>query len=324
MNPDNVPFPPKTLRRIPIYIISGFLGSGKTTLLNRLLSHAPKSAVIINEFGATGIDQQLLREHNVPLSTLVGGCMCCQIRGSLTPILKNLRMAWDANNNYFERVIIETSGVANPEPVLDILLKDRWLAARYSIQGAITTVSAIMDVQHFERFPEITAQIAFADSVVLTQTDLAEALQQQSIQAKLDQLAPAAIHIIAVQAKIDANSILNTGKKLRALHTHTLPIVPNHAFHTISIQLPSVMPWPQLQTALNYLTTHYCEQLVRLKGLVYTPEHKQPLLIQGVAGKLYPPTYLSYRSSDDGIGRLVFISEGELKGLSEIVQRLFH
>ncbi|MDO9141147.1 MAG: GTP-binding protein, partial [Methylobacter sp.] len=90
--------PSKTIERIPVFIISGFLGSGKTTLLNRLLSHAPKSAVIINEFGTTPIDQQLLREHKVPLSTLVGGCLCCQVIGSLTPLLKNLRMAWDSKD----------------------------------------------------------------------------------------------------------------------------------------------------------------------------------------------------------------------------------
>ncbi|MGZ5802245.1 MAG: GTP-binding protein, partial [Burkholderiaceae bacterium] len=89
MNHYNVSPSTKVIERIPVFIISGFLGSGKTTLLNRLLNHEPKSAVIINEFGATPIDQQLLREHKVPLSTLVGGCLCCQVRGSLTPLLKN-------------------------------------------------------------------------------------------------------------------------------------------------------------------------------------------------------------------------------------------
>ena len=166
MNPYSLSPSSKVIERIPVFIISGFLGSGKTTLLNRLLSHAPKSAVIINEFGTTPIDQQLLREHKVPLSTLVGGCLCCQVIGSLTPLLKNLRMAWDSGNKPFERVIIETSGVANPEPVLDILLRERWLAKRYSLQGVIATVSAIMDDAHFGYFPEAQAQIAWADTVV--------------------------------------------------------------------------------------------------------------------------------------------------------------
>ena len=309
-----------TLRRIPVFIISGFLGSGKTTLLNRLLSHAPKSAVIINEFGATGIDQQILREHKVPLSTLVGGCLCCQVRGSLAPILKNLRMAWDVDNNYFERVIIETSGVANPEPILDILLKDRWLSARYSLQNAITTVSAIMDEQNFERFPEVTAQIAWADTVILTQNDLAETWQQQRIQAKLNQLAPAATCLIAVQGKIDPDVILNAGKKFRPRRYHELSALPSHEFSSISVQLTTPISWERLHNALTYLMTHYSEQLVRIKGMVYTTEQNQALMVNGAAGKLYPSSYLPPRSSDDGIGCFVFISHGEIKGLAETVQ----
>jgi G3E family GTPase len=310
---------PKTIQRIPVIIISGFLGSGKTTLLNRLLSHAPKSAVIINEFGATGIDQQILREHKVPLSTLVGGCLCCQVRGSLAPILKNLRMAWDADNHYFERVIIETSGVANPEPILDILLKDRWLSARFSLQAAITTVSAIMDARNFERFPEVTAQIAFADSVVLTQTDLADAWQQKQIQTKLGQLAPTATHLIAMQGEIDPDAIFNTTKKLRRQRGDDLVVTSEHELNTITVQLTAPISSQRLHTVLTYLTLHYSAQLVRFKGLVYTTEQNQPLMVHGVAGKLYPPSYLPHRPSDDGIGRLVLIYTGEIPGFAESI-----
>ena len=121
----------KSIQRIPVLVLTGFLGSGKTTLLNRLLTGLPRSAVIINEFGVTPIDQQLLREHNIPLSTISGGCLCCEVRDALAPVLKNLRMAWDnaGDKKPFDRIIIETSGVANPEPVLDVLLGQNWLSA---------------------------------------------------------------------------------------------------------------------------------------------------------------------------------------------------
>lgn len=317
MNRHNLSPPSKVIERIPVFIISGFLGSGKTTLLNRLLSHVPKSAVIINEFGTTPIDQQLLREHQVPLSTLVGGCLCCQVIGSLTPLLKNLRMAWDSGNKSFERVIIETSGVANPEPVLDILLRERWIAKRYSLQGVITTVSAIMDEDYFDYFPEAQAQIAWADIVVMTQTDLAESKQIEKIKVRLNQLAPAATRLTAVQGIIDPNVLLNFPKKFRQLRDHELLDLPDHRFSSITLQLEDPIPWERLQPALAYLTTHYSKQLVRLKGLLYTPDQNQPLLVQGAAGKLYPSTRLPSRSSDDGIGRLVFISNGEIKGLTE-------
>lgn len=317
MNPYNVYSSTKVIERIPVFIISGFLGSGKTTLLNRLLSHAPKSAVIINEFGTTPVDQQLLREHKVPLSTLVGGCLCCQVIGSLTPLLKNLRMAWDAGDRPFERVIIETSGVANPEPVLDILLRERWLAKRYSLQGVITTVSAVMDEDHFDYFPEAQAQIAWADTVVMTQTDLATAEQIERMSARLERLAPAANRLTAVQGELDPDALLNFPKKLRRLRDTERPDLPDHGFSSITLQLEHPLPWERLQKALEYLVLHYPKQLIRLKGMVYTPEQNQPLLVQGAAGRLYPTTRLPVRMSDDGVGRLVIITQGEAMGLAE-------
>lgn len=317
MNPYHLSPTTKSIERIPVFIISGFLGSGKTTLLNRLLSHAPKSAVIINEFGTTPIDQQLLREHKVPLSTLVGGCLCCQVIGSLTPLLKNLRMAWDSGDKPFERVIIETSGVANPEPVLDILLRERWLAARYSLQGVITTVSAVMDEDYFDYFPEAQAACAWADTVVMTQTDLATTEQIERIGARLSQLAPAATRLTAVQGELNPDVLLNFPKKFRRLRgTETLDL-PDHGFSSISLQLEHPLPWERLQKALEYLVSHYPKQLVRLKGMVYTPGQNQPLLVQGAAGRLYPETRLPARASDDGIGRLVIITHGEIKTLAE-------
>ncbi|MGZ5614898.1 MAG: CobW family GTP-binding protein [Methylobacter sp.] len=307
----------KTIERIPVFVISGFLGSGKTTLLNHLLSHAPKSAVIINEFGVTPIDQQLLREHKVPLSTLVGGCLCCQVRGSLAPLLKNLRMAWDSGNQSFERVIIETSGVANPEPVLDILLRERWLAGRYSLQGVIATVSATMDLDYFARFPEVQAQIAWADTVVVTQTDLATEEAIAKLEARLSILAPAAYRLSAVQGELDHDVLLNAAKTFRPLRETELAGLPDHGFHSITLQFEHPLPWERLQKMLDYLIVRYLKQLIRLKGMVYTPGQNEPLLVQGAAGRLFPATRLPVRATDDGIGRLVIITQGEVRGLAE-------
>jgi len=319
MNHYNLSSSAKAIERIPVFIISGFLGSGKTTLLNRLLNHAPKSAVIINEFGATPIDQQLLREHKVPLSTLAGGCLCCQVRGSLMPILKNLRMAWDAGNKSFERVIIETSGVANPEPVLDILLRQRWLAERYSLQGVIATVSATMDADHFDCFPEAKAQIAWADTVVMTQTDLATTEAIAKLETHLSVLAPAATRLTAVQGALDYDALFNSTKKLRHLLDAGSADLPDHTFNSISLRFEQPMPWERLQKILERLIADYPKQLLRVKGMIYTPGQSEPLLVQGAAGKLYPVTRLPSRAADDGVGRLVIITYGEIKGLAEDV-----
>jgi len=328
----------KAIERIPVIVITGFLGSGKTTLLNSLLKAAPKSAVIINEFGSTPIDQQLLRDHKVPISVLAGGCLCCQVRGSLTPVLKNLRMAWDANNSHassqladgihtipgdkpFDRVIIETSGVANPEPVLDTLLRERWLSARYHLHGVITTVSATTGAESLERFTEAKAQLGWADTVALTHSDLASPTQLAAASIWLDKLAPSYARLNVVQGVVEPDLILGLSKKIIPLGQLQNDV--EHRFNSISLQLDDPIAWPRLQIALESLLNKHSQHLVRLKGVIFTPEHPEPLLIQGVSNKLYQPVRLPFRSTDDGKGRLVFITEGDVSSLAEDLMAIF-
>ena len=317
----------KTPERIPIILLNGFLGSGKTTLLNSLLKKWPRSAVIINEFGATPIDQELLREHNILLSVLAGGCLCCQVRDTLIPVLKNLRMAWEnsktgpscdgLSSKPFDRIIIETSGVANPLAVLDVLLNQRWLSTRISLKAVITTVSALMAQDHFDSFPEITAQIAWADTIVITQTDLASNEQIEHLHARLDSLAPAAPRFQAANGLIDVDSVFETPVPFHRLDIHTAIEIPDHHFYSLDLRLEHPIPWEKLKTALLTLMAQHSGQLLRLKGMTYTPDDNNPLLVQGVAGQLYPPIHLPARSSDDGIGHLIIISHGEIKNLAQ-------
>ncbi|MCX7098341.1 MAG: GTP-binding protein [Methylococcales bacterium] len=306
-----------SLNRIPVFLLTGFLGSGKTTLLNRLLAHSPKSAVIINEFGAMPIDQQLLREHKAPLSVLVGGCLCCQVKGSLSPMLKNLRMGWESGTIAFDRVIIETSGVANPEPVMDSLLRERWLAARFSLQAVICTVSAVMDAANFETFPEVKAQIAWADTVVLTQTDLATSGQIEEASNFLAHFAPAAKRLTAVNGDVDMDAILGLALTLRPMiQSHAFGLA-EHSFSSVGVQLATPIIWEVLQSALLSTMAEYQSSLLRIKGLVYVSGQDTPVLVQATADRLYPPTLLPLRPTDDGVGRLVFISRGELVHLTD-------
>ena len=304
---------------IPVPLLSGFLGSGKTTLLNRLLSHYPHSAVIINEFGATPIDPQLLREHNIAISTLSGGCLCCQVKGSLTPFLKNLRMGWEAKaDKPFERIFIETSGVANPEPVLDTLLRERWLAARYRLEGMITTVSAATGAEMLSRFPEAQTQVAWADALVMTQTDLATAEQTEALLAYLQKFAPATPRLQAVNGEIDANAVFAALKPVPYRLKQTLSI-PEHSFFSMSLLLEQPIEWARLQRVLEDFLHHHAGQIVRLKGVVYTADDPQPLLVQAAGGLLFAPVRLSPKASDDGRGRLVLITDGENAGLSAVL-----
>jgi G3E family GTPase len=151
----------------------------------------------------------------------------------------------------------------------------------------------------------------------MTQTDLATAQQIERMTARLDQLAPAATRLTAVQGELDADALLNLPKKFRRLGDAERPDLPDHGFSSITVQLEHPLPWERLQKALEYLIAHYPKQLVRLKGMVYTPGQNQPLLVQGSAGRLYPATRLPVRTSDDGIGRLVIITQGGVTGLAE-------
>lgn len=311
---------PKPIPKIPLLILTGFLGSGKTTLLNNILTQAPRSAVIINEFGTTPIDQQLLREHKILISTLSGGCLCCQVKGALMPVLKNLRMTWEnAAEKPFDRIIIETSGIANPEPVLDTVLKQSWLSARYSLQGIIATISTLTGNDTLNRFADAQAQIAWADCIALTHTDLASSSQIEQLETRLAELSPAAKKIHVLNGAIDLERLLNF-----STHIRYLPIIKqtdfiDHGFNSVSLQFKHPITWYRLEVVLLNLMEHYGENLTRIKGLIFDPAFDHPLLVQGSSSRLYPPTHLPARESDDFISRLVFIMADEVAGFEETV-----
>jgi G3E family GTPase len=217
----------------------------------------------------------------------------------------------------FDRIIIETSGVANPLAVLDILLNQRWLSTRISLKTVITTVSALMDQDHFDSFPEITAQIAWADTIVITQTDLASNEQIERLHARLDSLAPAAPRFQAVNGLIDVDSVFEAPMPFHRLDMHTAIEIPDHRFYSLDLRLEHPIPWEKLKATLLTLMTQHSGQLLRLKGVAYMPDDINPLLVQGVSGLLYPPVHLPARSSDDGIGHLIIISNGEIKNLAQ-------
>ena len=309
----------KTIQRIPIIVISGFLGSGKTTLLNRLLTELPCSAVIIHEFGVTPIDPLLLREHNIPLSTLSGGCLCCQVRDALAPVLKNLRMAWDnASKKPFDRIIIETSGVANPKPVLDVLLKQNWLSARYSLHGVIATISALNGAEVIDRFPEAQAQIAWADTVAITHSDMADAGQLATVHNRLSRLSPAANRLEVINGDVELDRLLDFPAQYHYLGNEMADL-PDHGFNSITLQFDKPLTWGSLMRILQRLMAKYGDKLVRVKGLIFDPSYDHPLLVQGAPSVLHPPAHLPARESDDFISRLVFIMAGPIDGLADDV-----
>jgi G3E family GTPase len=307
-----------TPARLPVVLLTGFLGSGKTTLLNRLLQVWPRAAVLINEFGKTPLDHILLNRNDIPLMILSGGCLCCQIKDALAPTLKNLRMAWQGSKpSAFDRLIIECSGVASPEPVLDVLLRDRWLAARYHLQATLTTLAVPQAVEQLQRFAEARSQLAYADVVVLTHGDMADADDTAEVMAHLDTVVPATPYLSAVQGQIDPERLL----QLTRISPHYRPHSgqadwPDHGFQSLSLYLEHPLPWPVLHSALERLLRGFRTVLVRIKGVVYLTGEARPQVIQVAGGRLYPPTPLP-GSPQDYIGRLVIIMAGDPRAIAE-------
>jgi G3E family GTPase len=199
---------------LPVSILTGFLGSGKTTLLSRLLRHPAmgRVALVINEFGEVGIDGALVEAPEEEMVVLDSGCVCCTVRGDLVESLNRL---YERRHMgvipEFDRVLVETTGLADPAPILHTLMNDAGLAARYRLDSVITTVDAVMGASQFERHKESVKQAAVADRLVLTKTDIAAPDAVSALKAQLEAINPAATPIVAAFGEADPDALFGAG-----------------------------------------------------------------------------------------------------------------
>src|SRR5262244_4448468 len=180
---------------IPATLLTGFLGSGKTTVLNHVLKQPgmAATAVIVNEFGEIGLDHLLVERLNEEVVLLNSGCLCCTVRGDIVDTLTNLFVdRVKGKVPYFNRVAIETTGLADPAPILHTLMTDPIVAARYMLDGVVTTVDAVTGEATLDRQPEAVKQAAVADRLLLSKTDLAAPAAREEIEARLTVLNPSA------------------------------------------------------------------------------------------------------------------------------------
>jgi len=321
---------------IQVSLLTGFLGSGKTTLLNRLLRHPDmaETAVLVNEFGDIGIDHLLVEQVDEDMVQLTTGCLCCAVQGDLTRALRELflkRVKGDVTQ--FRRVLIETTGLADPAPVIHTLMNDPVIATRYFLDGVITTVDAVHGAGQLARHPESRKQAAVADRIVITKTDLAERDAVAGLEAALKSLNPAAPVIHAVMGDVAPDRLFGCGlydpatksfdvrRWLReeaysgdhAGHDHDHDHGHGAHRHASDIQAfcmtyDEAIEWPAFVAWIQTLITHKGENLLRIKGLVNIAGEDQPIAIHGVQHVFHSPVRLPAWPGEDRRSRIVFIT----------------
>jgi G3E family GTPase len=304
---------------IPVTVLTGFLGSGKTTLLGHLLRQPDlaRTAVIINEFGEIGLDHELVEASDDSTIALTTGCLCCKVRDDLTATLGDLiRRRDEGTVAPFTRVVIETSGLADPAPILQTLMTDRGLAERLMLGGVVTTVDAVNGATTLAREAISAKQVAVADRLVLTKSDLAEA-EDRTLLARLAALNPSAPLLHADRGMIDPRGILEA----RSLDQLTrLPEAEQggerHHHHdngivTYAIVRAAPIRAVTLTLLLETLAEHCGSDLLRLKGIVNVAESpQQPAVIHGVQHVFHPPSWLPHWPTSDRRSRIVVIARG--------------
>ncbi|HKD74371.1 MAG TPA: GTP-binding protein [Ktedonobacterales bacterium] len=303
--------------KIPVAIVTGFLGSGKTTLISRILRDPAfaRTAVIVNEFGEIGLDHELIASSDETLLALTTGCLCCAVRSDLVATLLDLQRRREAGDISFSRVLIETSGLADPAPILHALMTDRDVAQQHGIDGIATVVDALHGEATLDRSPEARRQAALADTLLLSKTDIAGSTV--ALQNRLAKLNPGATllrtHHVAPAMLFTGTNVVERFATLPELPAPNPFMRPQHSdgIETFTLVRERPVPALALTLLLEALAEHCGARLLRLKGLVNIAEMPgQPAVIHGVQHVFSPPEFLERWPSADHTTRVVFIVQG--------------
>ena len=310
--------------RTPVSIITGFLGSGKTTLLNHVLQDPAMAgaAVIINEFGEIGLDHLLIATPNENTVLLSSGCICCAVRGDLVDTLRDLdakRLAGGVPP--FNRVLIETTGLADPVPIIQTVIADEKIAPRFEMDGVITLVDAVNGMTQLDRQPEAVKQAAVADRLLFTKTDVAAEAQTAALLQRLAQLNPGAPVQTVHQGNIDPAALfgvaLNAGARgsevarwLRDEAVTNVTYIPVHKHHdhirSYCLYLDEPVSRMGMTAWLTAIASLRGANLLRVKALLNV--EGEPVVVHAVQTLIHEPVMLAQWPDADRRSRLVFIT----------------
>ena len=307
--------------RIPVTLLTGFLGSGKTTLANRLLRRPSfaNTAVIVNELGEIGLDHLLVERGDDSVLLLDSGCLCCALQGGLRETLADLFVRRAAGSvPRFERVVVETTGVADPGPIANALVLDALLRAEFRLAAIVTTVDALHAMRQLAEEPEAVRQVVLADVLIVTKTDLAAPEVVAALDMRLEELNPTARKATAVRGDIDADLLFPERRTAAAVPAagerlwHSTQGVPaagtrERRFTTFARRLEHPVHWPGVAAWTALVSERFGERLLRVKGLLAVGEERAPVAIHAIDGFFHPPERLERWPSADHTSRLVCI-----------------
>jgi G3E family GTPase len=315
--------------RVPIHVLTGFLGSGKTTLLRHLLAdpELADTAVVINEFGEVGLDHLLVRQVAEDVVLLSSGCLCCSVRDDLVSTLAELNALMRAGEiPAFARIVVETTGMADPAPIMQAILCEKSLTPWFRLGHVITTVDAVNGAQTLLRHREARQQLATADRVILTKSDLVDASESAALLDKLKAANPGAIFVASSKGHLPAHAVLDetcismrTPESIRPpvdelQHDERVPLGPfmgghDEAIRTFTVHLEHPVEWSAFVDWLELLLVNRGDSILRVKGLLGVTGDERPVVVQGVQHVLYPVDRLpQWPEGTSTPGWIVFIA----------------
>jgi G3E family GTPase len=298
--------------KIPVLLLTGFLGSGKTTLLNRLLRD-PRyegTAIVINEAGDIGVDQALVVEGTEDVVLLEGGCICCRLRGSLNETLHRLNLRRKRGEVGFRRIVVETSGLSDPAPILAALVADAAFMRDFVVSGIVTVVDSVNFADTHRRFAEARMQVGLADRLVLAKTDMVDEGAAAEILERLARLNPDA-EIVTSQPDASGGDLLWVDA---AIHAERPPPARFHASEvsgdicSAALNFPGTLQYDAINSWLDHTASLFGADLLRLKGVLLVDEAADPVILHGVQGFVYSPASLRNRTVETN--SMVLIGHG--------------